>query len=142
MIGCMGRVFVFFQSLVLVFDFKWFSQYKDTQRLKRVMHCFRDAQWKRQSRVVQHIAKSLGHLLSWGGGCSCCEAEFVVGRGRETQCMKKGRRLKDAWKYATQCMAELLEEGNRWDQSDFDDDWALLREAQGCIRCCYHLSTK
>ena len=65
--------------------------------------------------------------MGWGGGCPCHDVA--------SQCWRKGRRLPEAYEFASQALKEGLHEANEWCASSF---LALdVSELQGVVRSTY-----
>ena len=126
---CLRRIW---RSLVNSFDARPFQQDRDRARLADVLAALGSASFTRQLDFVLWFCEGICTIQNWGSGCSCHEEYGQI--APNVQCNQKGRRLKQAWPYATESLRRLLDESNQWSLAEFDGDVMLWRTAQGCMR--------
>lgn len=104
--------------------------------MQHVTEAFSIARWSRLFQFVLWLTSWLQEMQTWSGGCSCHEEELL--NGKEVTCHQKGRRVHEAWLFATRHFDAALAQVQSWDAGTFhlgDDIWAC----QGALRGMVHL---
>lgn len=74
----------------------------------------------------------MGGIMRLGHGCICHEQELLVGKA--VDCDKKGRRLPQAYSFATEALRRGLEEANSWAPEDQGGDLGAPTQFEACVR--------
>jgi hypothetical protein len=126
-------------TLLAHFDPEVFANWVDRTSLREVTLALTSAQWLSCFYFTMWFCKWLGRIMRWGTGCSCHEAELLS--GQEVHCDRKGRRLKDAHRWASESLKQGLDEANTWTANSFRGiSQDLLAAFQGCVRGVHHVS--
>jgi hypothetical protein len=112
---CCRQLGLVWESLRVNFDATLFANAKDATQLSKVLFATTSVVWTMQFEFVAWFCKHLGEISSWIGGCACHEHDFVL--CIPVDCWKKGRRLHEAYFFATQALSAFLEEANSWTQA-------------------------
>lgn len=142
---CCSVVGGFLDSLREHFDPSPWRNLRDRSRLNKVLGALTCPMWKCQFIFVSWLMRWLGTIQSWGGGCSCHSfGEDKPGDDDDddgASCPRKGRRLKEAFKFATDQLRIGLDEANLWGPDFFGGHPALWQEHQGCVRAVFRLAS-
>lgn len=120
----------FLESFTASFDPTPLADQRDTTELKNVVSALSSPEWLALFKFVRWFAAWLTPLMEWIGGCPCHQR--VDGGAKD--CVRKGRRLREAFSHATRVLEAGLVEATAWGPEDYDGDANLWRECQGAVR--------
>lgn len=127
------------ETLRLYFDPQLFKNSKDPARMKTVASALREEEWLLQFRFILWFTAWLCGIMSWVGGCDCCQDEPGEVPANSS-CPRKGRRLKVAHRFAKAELERGLREANAWEADFFGGGERRWQELQGCVRSAVHLA--
>ena len=107
----------------------------DPQVIILVTDALRSQDWLLNFKFFHWLARWIGRIQAWGGGCKCHELELLD--GQDVQCPMKGRRLVECHGYALQELRTHLQEASQWTAASFGNDANKLRTFQGIARAVY-----
>jgi len=129
---CCRRLLDFVDSLRSTFDVTIYSNLKDRVWLTKVMTALSSDSWRWQLDWVMWYTDWLGEIQSWAQGCSCHAAELLA--GQNISCPQKGRRLREAYGFASASLMRGLEEANKWTLESWPCNFGAILGLQGCVR--------
>ena len=118
-------------TLVEHFDIAWFGTMRDKTWLRQTADALTLATFRSQLEFTLWYCRWLCHIQDWVGGCSCHEN----GTKEAEECMRKGRRVCEAYAYASEALRDGLEECQAWDEDDFGD--LAVDELQAAARAAF-----
>lgn len=122
------------------FDAQLFHESRDRTGISNMLTALNSGQWKDQFCFVHWLCKWLGGIMQWGRGCACHEKALRA--GADIACDKKGRRLNEAFKFATHELQRGLEEANAWGPKSTSSGGSFWLECQAAVRATFELGTR
>lgn len=126
-------------TLRIFFDPKPFQNTREQTRLKKVTEALGTQRWADQFRFVLWYSTWLCEIMTWIGGCDCCESGSRSGAS-SAPCQRKGRRLKTAYTFAVRRLDAGLREARSWTQHSWGGSPQEAADLQGCVRLSVHLA--
>jgi hypothetical protein len=123
-------------SLRMVFNPSEFSKERDKTRYKLFCHALTSPDWLLQFGFVSWMAEWLGTIQAWGGGCPCHDRDDPAA----ASCDQKGRRLHQAFEYASVALKRGLDQANAWTPARWNDNVEMWRCVQASTRDAYVLA--
>lgn len=124
----------FLETFCTHFDSSWFANTKDATRLRKVTEACRP-EWRKQFAFVRFFSSWLSDIMAWGTGCACHGSHSAgAGTGPSEKCLLKGRRLKEAHRFAEAALTEGLVQANGWTPTTFGCGDEFWRASQGSVR--------
>ena len=127
--SCCEELSKLIDSFILYFRADMVGNWRETTLLSNVVAALDSVSWRSMLRFCTWFSKEMYSLLEWIGGCSCCAADDPD----RSNCIWKGRRLKEAWEHVCSIFAQMFSEANSWVVDPFGAG-LNLEELRGCVR--------
>lgn len=138
--ACCASLQKVIDTLRTSFDPKLCAGSRDSVSMGKMIKALRSDDWRRMLDFVSWYTNWLGSIMSWGQGCSCHNMELAG--GASVECPWKGRRIKEAYGFATVELEKGLKYANTWGPETWkcnDENWV---EMVGCVRASFHLALR
>lgn len=141
LLGCCNALSGVLATLAANFDASLFQSARERTGLSDMLAALSSPAWHSQFQFVHWFCRWLGGIMSWGRGCACHSEELR--QGQQIDCPLKGRRLREAYAFATAELQKGLSEANSWGPEDwqFEDNDSWL-DCQACVRSVFEMATR
>ena len=135
---CCEHVRPVLDGLAQHFNAAGFANAADAVNIKRVRHALSSTIWMKQFEFVAWVCEWLGQIMNFGIGCPCHRFDDPLA----ATCDRKGRRVHQAWIFATSELRRGLSESNNWTIDSWGLDHDFLLTVPACIRACFVMAEK